>query len=196
MASYYTIIKPHIQDSGRRPSTRTIIEECAELNIRLKHGDIINFGEDRQKYTYIYNAPLPSSDPDFIKNPDASGSGYLTIPLSITKTIKTKDTLKYYSKVIKKLGVEFGDIELSVDDKTILNIFKKEPSSLLLQKAKFAYIPHQGVMVVEMNGQMHYFEMLSVSLENIEAAFVQTQKTMKTKPSLLTRLKKAILRKK
>lgn len=174
-ASYHVILGTNAELNGRRPSVTAILEICAEKNVKLAYGDIINFGEDRQKYAYIY------AEGNFIKNPDFSGAGYLTIPMAITRNLP--DAVKYYSKVIRKIGVEFGEIELGRDDALIKAIFK-QPSDILV-KAEFSYAPYQDSLYVGVGRQSHTFLMMKRALKqaDIEKAFAAPINTQKTKPA-------------
>lgn len=167
MASYHVIIDTTVAETNRRPSTDKILQMLAAKKKTLKYGDIVNFGEDRQSYSYIY------VDNSFIKNPDDSGAGYLTIPLSVSQHFP--DAVKHYSKVIRKLGVEFGDIELLSTDKTVRRIFKKQ--NAFSTNAKFSFLPYDNSLVVEVGKKSIPFSVTNISREAIEAAFEP-----KTKP--------------
>lgn len=190
MAKYYRITCFDIEDTGRRPSTHTITSHLQSKNISLQTGDIVNFSENRQIYAYIYVSGT------FVKNPDASGSGYLTIPLHVTQHLK-HDAVGHYAKVIKKLGVEFGDIELDKEDKFIKKIIKT--SSSKLDKAAFSYSPFDGQLYVSVGKQSNTFDIQAVKAvtqTDIEAHFEEkTQTKNKKKSGLLSKLKKVFTKK-
>lgn len=186
-ASYYLMVDHSVALNSRRPATAQILQRCAERKIVLAYGDIINFGEDRQKYSYIYVGPDAG---DFIKNPDSSGSGYLTIPLAVTKNLP--DSIKYYAKVIRKLGVELEDIELGHDDATIQAIFK-QPSDILA-KAIFAYSPLEKMLYVEVGRRSQAFP-VNTKQTDIERAFTTDTVTV-PKKSLFSRIKTMLKKKK
>ncbi len=77
-----------------------------------KHGDMISIDTFRDSGVYFIN-----SDGTLIPNPDFSGSGYLTIPLYISK--KFKNAYKAYEHY------EYTHLELAYDDEFIQDTFGK-----------------------------------------------------------------------
>jgi hypothetical protein len=140
-------------------------EDLDKLTSSLKLGDVVRMKDDlRQLDSYIVTI-----DNKLIKNPDNSGSGYLTIPIEITKHLA--DACSYYKNMIKTLDVEFGDIELSLDDTTVRKIFK-EPSTIL-QNAYIFYSPYMDQIIVQVGRKTQEFHMSSVTQEEIELAFAK-----------------------
>lgn len=182
MASYHVILDNTVPENNRRPSTSKILKHFSNKGITLKYGDIINFSEDRQKYAYIY------INDDFLKNSDDSGSGYLSIPLSVSRNFT--DAIKHYQKVIKQLGVEFGDIELHVADETIKKKFTTP--SHLLEKARFYYLPYDNSLVVEVGNISRPFN-ITTSQTDIEKAIIVPIVTKKL--SIFQRLKQKLKKK-
>jgi hypothetical protein len=83
----------------------------------LKSGDIVNFGD----YRYV-NAWLFGKDGLLVGNPDLSGSGYLTIPLEITKEFD--NAMAHYAKVIDAIGEDITMV-LRPDDGWVVETFGK-----------------------------------------------------------------------
>lgn len=78
----------------------------------LIHGDVVNFNTDRYKDAYFvletYNGR------EWVRNPDLSGSGYLTVPNEITCDME--DAIAEYSDIMTKLDGDFTAIYLAGDD--------------------------------------------------------------------------------
>lgn len=185
MAKYFKVNAFDVETMGRRPSTSELMGYMESKKISLQTGDIINLGQDRQKYAYVF-----TSDGGFIKNPDESGSGYLTVPLSITRSMK--DAVGHYSGVIRKLGVEFGEIELGMNDAFIQKIFKG-PSELLA-KATFSYAPYDNRLYVGLGRKSNVFDVRGLKQDDIEAFFAEPQ-AAKKKTGLISMLKRAFTKK-
>lgn len=85
-----------------------------------------------------------------LKNPDTSGSGYLTIPLSITEHFP--DTLNYFSVVLDKVGRNYvTSIELSPTDSFFTSNFSKKPlpTTIINRKdLKFSFDPNEEILYV------------------------------------------------
>lgn len=186
MAKYFKVNAFDVEKMGRRPSTSELMGYMESKKISLQTGDVINLGQDRQKYAYVF-----TSNGGFIKNPDESGSGYLTVPLSITKSMK--DAVGHYSGVIRKLGVEFGDIELGMNDAFIQKILKR-PSELLA-KATFSYAPYDNRLYVGLGRKSNVFDVRGLKQDDIEAFFAEQPQAAKKKPGLISRLKNVFTKK-
>ena len=91
-----------------------------------------------------------TNDQTLLKNPDTSGSGYLTIPLSISEHFP--DALNYFSNVLDKIGRNYvTSIELSPTDSFFTSNFSKKsfPTSILNRKdIHYSFDPNEEVLHV------------------------------------------------
>eukprot|EP01066_Platyproteum_vivax_P001551 Platyproteum_vivax@DN1199_c0_g1_i2.p2 len=70
-------------------------------NNPIEHGDIVNFSRDDYRFTECYFYTNVEGQHKFTPNPDDSGSGYLTIPLEVTRHIP--DFFKQYFHLIQEM---------------------------------------------------------------------------------------------
>jgi len=156
------------------------------LGKNLKHGDVVNFDDDRALNSFIIS--IVDDKKRLIKNPDNSGSGYVTIPVEVTRTVP--DALSYFSKVIQKLDIYLNDIELSTTDATIRKLFKSP--SPILDHGEFSYLPSTNELSVMYNNHHKLYELpittsgsIDFSVDNqgmIERLFTVTPKVEKKTP--------------
>lgn len=85
-----------------------------------------------------------------LKNPDTSGSGYLTIPLSITSQFS--DAVNYFSAVLDGVGRNYvSSIELAPTDSFFATHFSKKPLPASIQKRNdisFSFDPNDEILYV------------------------------------------------
>ena len=92
----------------------SVYEAEYELNEKLIHGDIVNFG--KYLYTYAYFVVVKSDDysKEFVRNPDLSHCGYLTIPYEVTHCME--NAFEFYKDIIANLGANLTAIYVSKND--------------------------------------------------------------------------------
>jgi len=132
-ASYYEV-------PSDTPKTVNDAERWLQSNekksIRLQHGDVVNFSGDRFMEAFIVMEN--GSGMRLVDNPDYGGSGYLSIPPEVTKTMD--DAVKYYRPLAKKVNSVFHGFEaiaLGPTDRIRQKIFTK--SSALSADALMIY---------------------------------------------------------
>jgi hypothetical protein len=161
-ASYYDV------SSKNFPHTIEASEAWLQQNMKkaiyLQHGDIVNFSVDR-----FGEAKIVVTDNDgkrrFVDNPDYSGSGYLSIPKTVTLSLE--DAVKYYKKVAEELDGSLTDIVIGPNDKRFKKIFKKETE--FSKEALVVYVLYeQPFLRVEYKGKSEQFE-LNAKQDHIEA---------------------------
>ena len=85
-----------------------------------------------------------------LKNPDTSGSGYLTIPLSITRHFP--DALSHFAVVLDKVGRDYvSSIELSPTDSFFASNFSKTalPTAIVNRAGiNYSFDPNEEVLHV------------------------------------------------
>lgn len=85
-----------------------------------------------------------------MKNPDTSGSGYLTIPLAITS--QYPDALDYFSTVLDGVGRDYvASIELSPTDAFFAANFSKQALPATIRKRNdisYSFDPNEEVLYV------------------------------------------------
>jgi hypothetical protein len=103
--------------------------------------------------SFIYNYFLfhsVTSEGTLLKNPDTSGSGYLTIPLSITSQFS--DALDHFSSVLNGVGLNYvTSIELPPTDSFFAAHFSKKslPTSIKNRNdISYSFDPNEEVLYV------------------------------------------------
>ncbi|CAF2170369.1 unnamed protein product [Rotaria magnacalcarata] len=87
----------------------------------VKPGDILSWSNYRATETYFV-----THESMLLKNPDTSGAGYLTIPLSITSLFP--DAVNYFFPALNVIGRSYiASIELAPTDFFFISNFTKEP---------------------------------------------------------------------
>ena len=91
-----------------------------------------------------------TNDGKLLKNPDTSGSGYLTIPLAITS--QYPNALEYFSAVLDGVGREYvSSIELAPADAFFATHFSKKALPAVVQKRNdisYSFDPNEDVLYV------------------------------------------------
>ena len=95
-------------------SPPTVYEVECELGEKLIHGDIVNFGKYLYNYTYFVVVNGDEYSKEFVRNPDLSHRGYLTIPYEVTHCIE--NAFEFYADIIDKLGSDITAIYVSKND--------------------------------------------------------------------------------
>ncbi len=144
-AKYVEYYVKDVAEDDIKPPSASELEKV--LKIKLNVGDIVNFGDYRQSGCYF----VGGSDEHrvMVKNPDNSGSGYLTIPMVISK--KFPNVLSHYSNVITKLDNQITDVEIPNEDVMINKLFKE---SEIKNNAYFAYYPLENQLIVRYKRKM------------------------------------------
>ena len=137
--------------------------KAADLEIPTKFGDVVAFSPYRDTKTYIVDI-----NGNLIPNPDFSGSGYLTIPLEVTKYMR--NATKFYQNVL--ILRDNSNIYVRHDD---LFIAKAYGSAL---PATWKPIVHFNVLknnklkleniYIESNGSGAFFPPKEYSIANIK----------------------------
>ncbi|CAF0866203.1 unnamed protein product [Rotaria sp. Silwood1] len=132
----------------------------------VKSGDVLSWSEGRPTETFFV-----TSEGTLLKNPDTSGSGYLTIPLSITSQFA--DAVDYFSSVLDSIGRNYvSSIELAPTD----SFFKKQFSKALPPSIKnrtdlsYSLDPNDEVLYVTLSSkpnQSQNFQLATTKIEDI-----------------------------
>ena len=138
-AKYLDYYVDGVADGSVKSPSASEIEK--QLKIKLNVGDIVNFGDYRQIGCYFVGGT--SEHRVMVKNPDNSGSGYLTIPLVMSK--KFSNVLSHYSDVIRELDNQITDVEISNEDVIIKKLFK---DGEIKNNAYFSYYPLEKQLIV------------------------------------------------
>lgn len=152
----------------------------------VKPGDVLSWSQGRPTETFLYVALLRNkllshtfplrfsvtSEGALLKNPDTSGSGYLTIPLSITS--QSADALNYFSAVLDGVGREYvSSIELAPTDSFFATHFSQQPLPAPIRKRsdiRYSFDPNDEVLHVILPAnptQSQEFPLSSTTLADI-----------------------------
>lgn len=144
--------KAYEKNSYSPPITVNDVEKIQNVNLNV--GDIVNFGSNRDSYSWIVNE----------KKEFVSGSNGLSlnIPLSISKNIK--NVVAFY----KEINVEM--IELSKNHDFIKKLFKTE--SDVSKNATFLYLPMSNELKIWYKNEYKVIEAPFTS-KKIEAVFAE-----------------------
>lgn len=169
MASFFDLFaKP---DTSIRSKTTgnfiSLAEPPTNLKVsddwEVKSGDVLSWSDYRSGRTYLfvktfilvligYHLFSFSVTPEktLLINPDTSGAGYLTIPLSITSQFS--DAVKYYSSVVNAVGSNYiTSIELSPRDAFFASHFSKQPlpeSICQRNDLAYSYDPNENTLYI------------------------------------------------
>lgn len=105
-----------------------------------------------------------------LKNPDTSGSGYLTVPLSVTSHFP--DALKYFSSVLDQVGRDYvSSIELSPTDAFFAANFSKNPLPKSITNRKdvqYSFDPNDELLHVTLTSDGQRSEAFSLQTAKTE----------------------------
>ncbi|CAF3813492.1 unnamed protein product [Rotaria magnacalcarata] len=111
----------------------------------VKPGDVFSWSEGRPTETFFV-----TSERTLLKNPDTSGSGYLTIPLSIT--CQFSDAIDYFSSVLDSIGRNYvSSIELAPTDLFFLKKFSKQQLPISIKNrtdVTYSFDPNDEILYV------------------------------------------------
>ena len=136
--------------------------KSSELNIPTKFGDIVSFSPYRDTKTYIVDI-----NGNLIPNTDFSGSGYLTIPIEITKYMK--NAIKYYKNILTNR--DNANIYLRHDDLFIVKSYGTKLPSKWKPVAFFSILKNnklklENIYIDTLSGG--YFHPKYYSIDNIK----------------------------
>jgi hypothetical protein len=107
-----------------------------------------------------------------LKNPDKSGSGYLTIPLSITSQFS--DTLDHFSSVLDGVGRNYvSTIELAPTDSFFAANFSKQSLPTAVKNRNdisYSFDPNEEVLYVTLESnptQSQHFPLTTTKIDDI-----------------------------
>lgn len=104
-----------------------------------------------------------------MKNPDTSGSGYLTIPLSISS--QYADAVTHYSAVLEAIGRSYvSSIELAPTDAFFANHFSKQalPASIVKRTdLSYSFDPNDEILYVTLGPTTQHFPLDSTTTDQI-----------------------------
>ncbi|UJR29096.1 hypothetical protein I4U23_010310 [Adineta vaga] len=133
----------------------------------VKPGDVISWSKERPTETFFV-----TSEGTLLKNPDKSGSGYLTIPLSISSQVS--DVINYYSSVLDTLGRDnVSSIELLPTDAFFATHFSKQPLTASIRNRtdiNYSFDPNDEILYVTLPtnpNQSQDFPLNSTKLDDI-----------------------------
>ncbi|CAF0959835.1 unnamed protein product [Adineta ricciae] len=133
----------------------------------VKPGDVISWSEGRPTETFFV-----TSEGTLLKNPDTSGSGYLTFPLSITSQFS--DVLDSYSTVLDAVGRNnVSSIELLPTDAFFAAHFAKQPLPASIRNRtdiKYSFEPNDEILFVTLPNspdECREFALNSAKLDDI-----------------------------
>jgi hypothetical protein len=133
-------------DEAHLPPVEIIENRLRDENgtrVLLRHGDIVNFSDYRYVSAYFVREctqPRLGQTRDWVRNPDVSGSGYLTVPKEITYVMD--DAIMEYSEIMNKLDDDFTAIYLAPEDVYL----ESYPEPRTVAEHKWY---HKGVEVIE-----------------------------------------------
>jgi hypothetical protein len=146
----------------------------------VKAGDVISWSQGRPTETFFVTA-----EGTLLKNPDTSGSGYLTIPLSITSQFS--DALDHFSAVLDGVGRDYvSSIELAPTDAFFAAHFSKKPLPASIQNRNdisYSYDPQEDVLYVTLASnprQPQHFSLDSAKTDDI-IQFISAENQPKAK---------------
>ena len=170
-AMLYVIDKEYEKD--------TVSATEAKLNVNLQLGDIVVFGELDGRYNNAFFVEWNSKKTKLIldENPDSSGSGYLTVPRTVSAHIP--DVVSHYKKLVTTMLVEPSDMfsyEMTGDNTTISRIFKT--ASDIQKSGQFEVFTYdeEKQLAVTYNNKTEMFA-LNVTQAKLEKAFMSSDET-------------------
>ncbi|CAF1283741.1 unnamed protein product [Rotaria sordida] len=145
----------------------------------VQPGDVLSWSEFRPTETFFV-----TSEGTLLKNPDTSGSGYLTIPLAITSQFS--DAIDYFSSVLDSIGRNYvSSIELTSNDSFFVKKFSKELPKSIKNRTDISYSfdPNDEVLYVTIESnpnQSQQFQLETTKIEDI-IQWISTSNETKTK---------------
>ena len=151
----------------------------------VSFGDVLNWSKGRPTEAYFV-----MEDRTLLKNPDRSGSGYLTIPFLVTSNRKkeifvefvlipfslenTRNALLKYEYVINGIGKDYvSTVEMHPDDQFILRNWGTIPDEMKSRSVGFIYDPLEEFLYVNIphTSKSKEFKLGSTSIKDIETWF-------------------------
>ncbi|CAF1175280.1 unnamed protein product [Rotaria sordida] len=133
----------------------------------VKPGDVLSWSTYRTTETYFV-----TNENTLLKNPDTSGAGYLTIPLSISSLFS--DAVNYFSSVLNSIGRNnVTSIELAPTDLFFISNFSNEPFPTSIIKRNditYSFDPNDEILYVIMSSnsnQYQYFPLNTTKMDDI-----------------------------
>jgi len=121
----------------------------------VKPGDVLSWSEFRPTETFFV-----TPEGKLLKNPDKSGSGYLTIPLSITSQFT--DALDHFSSVLDGVGCSYvSSIELAPTDSFFAAHFSKKslPASIKNRNdISYSFDPNEDALYVTLTSNPNQYQ--------------------------------------
>ncbi|CAF1153031.1 unnamed protein product [Rotaria sordida] len=133
----------------------------------VSFGDVLNWSKDRPTEVYFV-----LEDRTLLKNPDRSGSGYLTIPFNVTRNIR--NALLKYQHVIERIGKNnISTIEMHPEDIFIKENWGEVPHEILSSNVQFSYDPTEEFLYVNLPhiSKSKAFKLGSTTMNNIQIWF-------------------------
>ncbi|CAF3490216.1 unnamed protein product [Rotaria sp. Silwood1] len=149
-------------------------------NWDVSFGDVLNWSKGRPTEAYFV-----MEDRTLLKNPDRTGSGYLTIPFIITKN--TRNALLKYEYVINGIGKDYvSTVEMHPDDVFIVKHWGQVPSEMHSRNVEFIYDPLEEFLYVNIpyTSKSKEFKLGSTTMKDIETWFsgaLETQASFRVK---------------
>ncbi|CAF1187308.1 unnamed protein product [Rotaria sp. Silwood1] len=149
-------------------------------NWDVSFGDVLNWSKGRPTEAYFV-----MEDRTLLKNPDRTGSGYLTIPFIITKN--TRNALLKYEYVINGIGKDYvSTVEMHPDDVFIVKNWGQVPSEMHSRNVEFIYDPLEEFLYVNIpyTSKSKEFKLGSTTMKDIETWFsgaLETQASFRVK---------------
>ncbi|CAF2127110.1 unnamed protein product [Rotaria magnacalcarata] len=136
----------------------------------VNFGDVIDWSNDRPTEAYFV-----LEDRTLLKNPDRSGSGYLTIPYHVANT--TGNVLLKYKYVIESIGKDnVSTIEMHPQDIFIKENWGELPHEILSSNVQFTYDPREEFLYANLPqiSKSKEFQLGSTTMNNIQVWFTST----------------------
>ncbi|CAF0960042.1 unnamed protein product [Didymodactylos carnosus] len=128
-------------------------------------GDLLSWAKYRASETYFV-----LEDGTLLKNPDRSGSGYLTIPYLITQ--HTRNVMMMYEYVINELGKDYvSTIEMHPQDQFIIKNYGQLPEQMCTRNIEYIYDPLEKFLYVHVggaSGKSKEFKLGETSVKDIQ----------------------------
>jgi hypothetical protein len=150
----------------------------------VSFGDVLNWSKGRPTEAYFV-----MEDRTLLKNPDRTGSGYLTIPFIVTSKLKffsflyrfffllieyTRNALLKYEYVINTIGKDYvSTVEMHPDDIFIQKNWGIIPAEMQVRHAEFIYDPLEEFLYVNIphTSKSKEFKLGSTTIKDIETWF-------------------------
>ena len=132
---------------------------------RLTHGDVLAFSDYRDTESLIVSYNSRTKQYRFIKNPDVSAAGYLTIPCSILRNVTDFQT-KYRSVISNSACINFF---ISPSD---IFVTSKLGNDVPADWEIYVDYGHGGLETVSINHKWEAVDLDSVTLDDLKAFFL------------------------